>query len=667
MLNLTKATPFEKNKISNSYILKNKKNPDEIRVIKQFIKKSDYNKEIKIFKLLKEKNDILPMQYEVDSNKLTIITDYFPNKLDFIINKIYINNNNKLDINNKNQDFSNVNFDNIIVNLIKILNIYHSLDITHNNFRDNNIYITSLSNPIIANYNKSLKRKKVDNLDKKISDLNNLKIMILQIIFKLPYDEVKKIKKYNELISLFSKKYNKDITLIKSIFLQNTYNIFEIYDFFSTLFCINKNKKKNKNDNKILNDFFKEVKFNNQLECSSKKYKESYFIKKEELIKTINKFKDIKNLLPQNFDSLKKEDICLELFKLEKNTEMPFKEVIEEYKNIDEISNILLDFEKGKPVNFNCWPEINAYIYLHILNKHKKTCCVSNIITDWRNPNDIILIKNKNALEKSNIIENSRNHSINFALIPNLIKKQRVKKILLTKYESCCKNNKLLCVPFIILNGKHANMLIFNHKLKQLERYEPHGEKTLIATNIKEEIDDILNDLVNFFKRNGKTKFTTNFKFSPSNDTCPVIPKNIRDTYISKVGLQVFDGTAKQKRQTSKILQKTFQDPEGFCCMWSYLYMDYRLYNPTIPSNELGTRLLQKFKEDPYVLLRKYIRGYTQGILNDLVKHVKKEENLFKLMQWEKESNRGTFKFSEYKDLLYTLKLYLLQLYSELI
>ena len=101
--------------------------------------------------------------------------------------------------------------------------------------------------------------------------------------------------------------------------------------------------------------------------------------------------------------------------------------------------------------------------------------------------------------------------------------------------------------------------------------------------------------------------------------------------------------------------------------MWSYLYMDYRLYNPTIPSNELGTRLLQKFKEDPYVLLRKYIRGYTQGILNDLVKHVKKEENLFKLMQWEKESNKGTFKFSEYKDLLYTLKLYLLQLYSELI
>ena len=145
------------------------------------------------------------------------------------------------------------------------------------------------------------------------------------------------------------------------------------------------------------------------------------------------------------------------------------------------------------------------------------------------------------------------------------------------------------------------------------------------------------------------------------------LPKNIRNTYITKVGLQVFDGTAKQKRQISKILEKTFQDPYGFCCMWSYLYMDYRLYNPIIPSNELGTRLLQKFKEDPYVLLRKYIRGYTQGILNDLVKHVKKEENLFKLMQWDKEANKGTFKFNEYKDLLYTLKLYLLKLYGELI
>ena len=39
MINLTKETPFEKNKISNSYILKNKKNPDEIRIIKQFLKK----------------------------------------------------------------------------------------------------------------------------------------------------------------------------------------------------------------------------------------------------------------------------------------------------------------------------------------------------------------------------------------------------------------------------------------------------------------------------------------------------------------------------------------------------------------------------------------------------------------------------------------------------
>merc|ERR1712226_655319 len=138
--------------------------------------------------------------------------------------------------------------------------------------------------------------------------------------------------------------------------------------------------------------------------------------------------------------------------------------------------------------------------------------------------------------------------------------------------------------------------LVFNHKLKQIERYEPHGISTHpVISKEGKIVDSYLEELAKYFRNNGKIEFTKDIRYASSKETCPMIPKKIMNKFLNLVnkekGLQVFDGTYKQKKQAVKILNTTFSDPHGFCCMWSYLYMDYRLYNPKLPGDELGNKL----------------------------------------------------------------------------
>ena len=95
--------------------------------------------------------------------------------------------------------------------------------------------------------------------------------------------------------------------------------------------------------------------------------------------------------------------------------------------------------------------------------------------------------------------------------------------------------------------------------------------------------------------------------------------------------------------------------------------MEYRLYNPLLPENELGTLLLEKFKSDPKYLLRKYIRGYTQELLNDLRDVVKGEEKLFMLLN-RPTSNyvKDNFTMTKFKDLKDVFDNYLIDLYLKL-
>ena len=218
------------------------------------------------------------------------------------------------------------------------------------------------------------------------------------------------------------------------------------------------------------------------------------------------------------------------------------------------------------------------------------------------------------------------------------------RKKLIEKYFECAKRNKLLAVPLNL--PKHKNMLIFNHKLNQLERYEPHG----IGTKGEEQksLDNLLEKLADEIRNTPNTpktpkKIFQRFKYRPSIHTCMKIPPEFkkyveiqrRKALGNTEGLQSYDGTEEQEKQEILTAGRLVKDSAGFCCMWSFLYMDYRLSNPTLPENELGNEMVRKFKDNPEELFRKFIRGYTFEIMKKLEKLFGGEEKLVALLQVE--------------------------------
>lgn len=75
-------------------------------------------------------------------------------------------------------------------------------------------------------------------------------------------------------------------------------------------------QKLNKLEKKYKEKFMNEFSFSNIKECKSSSYRESYFMKKPEILKIIKKYPDIKNILPKNYPTLTKDKLCDEIYKL---------------------------------------------------------------------------------------------------------------------------------------------------------------------------------------------------------------------------------------------------------------------------------------------------------------------------------------------------------------
>lgn len=69
-------------------------------------------------------------------------------------------------------------------------------------------------------------------------------------------------------------------------------------------------------EKKIKKQFFAEFNFKNEEECGSGSHSSDYFTKKPQILKVINKYPDIKKLMPKGYNKLSKADICKELYKL---------------------------------------------------------------------------------------------------------------------------------------------------------------------------------------------------------------------------------------------------------------------------------------------------------------------------------------------------------------
>jgi hypothetical protein len=152
-----------------------------------------------------------------------------------------------------------------------------------------------------------------------------------------------------------------------------------------------------------------------------------------------------------------------------------------------------------------------------------------------------------------------------------------------------CKHRLFACYLTLhnsLTNNTHANFLIYDTKLKTIERFEPHGSESLVAFN-QYKLDYTLEEL---FKKHS-------IKYISPTYYCPYF------------GLQKLEEVEPDKNIT---------DPAGWCAAWSLLYADLRIKNPDIPQKKLLEDMISSInKSGDKSAMTKFIRNYANFILHN--------------------------------------------------
>jgi len=225
------------------------------------------------------------------------------------------------------------------------------------------------------------------------------------------------------------------------------------------------------------------------------------------------------------------------------------KEILDNYKNMN----------SKEVVPYGCFDVIEHLMLLHVLRKNKNDCAYN-----------IELFGNLQAGYKK------LNYSKYF--------KDHIRE----HYQLCKSKNKMLVVPLNIMGGRHANVLIFNPFRNEVERFEPHGKQTGSYSFDDKRVNMEIEKFVN--------KIDSGLKFISPNLLCP---RNYS-------GYQHYEQDAKKEKGVYNNV--AIEDARGYCCAWSYFYVDMRLKFP----KKSGTEII---KESQDILgynpneLRQFIRG----------------------------------------------------------
>jgi ankyrin repeat protein len=159
--------------------------------------------------------------------------------------------------------------------------------------------------------------------------------------------------------------------------------------------------------------------------------------------------------------------------------------------------------------------------------------------------------------------------------------------------------NKLLSkknIDFIVIklslipnaNGTHANILIYDKKKNILERFEPFGPNEMI--------DEA--ELNNYIEKLAKKIFNKDVKF--------ISPK----LFMNETKFQLVSSDSDPDN-------KKTGDPIGYCMAWCFWYLELRLKNPNVPSEDLVkdafNNILNKQESTSNQVLD-YIRNYSQEL-----------------------------------------------------
>ena len=148
--------------------------------------------------------------------------------------------------------------------------------------------------------------------------------------------------------------------------------------------------------------------------------------------------------------------------------------------------------------------------------------------------------------------------------------------------KKCKLSNKRFSILGIIIKTKqgfHANFLLYDKNVNEIERFEPHGKGELTGKEINQAFK-------NLFAKFG-------IKYISQIDFCPVL------------GPQFFDEVYGKKLKT---------DPGGFCQAWSTYWISLRLANPDISREILMDKLMKSIKLGDF---KNFIRNFSFYILQE--------------------------------------------------
>lgn len=158
-----------------------------------------------------------------------------------------------------------------------------------------------------------------------------------------------------------------------------------------------------------------------------------------------------------------------------------------------------------------------------------------------------------------------------------------------SRFKTDIQNNNYIIIPLGIecANGAHLNMLFIDCKKNIIERFEPNGmyEPVGLEYNYK-----LLDHLL-------KTKFLEfNKKF------VYITPMD----YLPPIGFQILENHQEENCSIES-------DPNGFCVVWCFWWIDQKMKNLKMNSTELVEKLIKelKFKN---ISFKKLIRTYSHKI-----------------------------------------------------
>ena len=151
----------------------------------------------------------------------------------------------------------------------------------------------------------------------------------------------------------------------------------------------------------------------------------------------------------------------------------------------------------------------------------------------------------------------------------------------------------------------HANILIIDHQHKHVELHEPHGSAPSYYNKT---------NFIELLKR-GINKHYSDYKLVPPAAICP-----------AAVGPQTLENS-------DRLSIALFGDPSGWCAAWSLYYLFMRAQYPELKPHELMHHLLQNFQRTTLYDMKRFIRNFSNAVLNNVNVFDPAEDEIYKYNQ----------------------------------